>query len=656
MVVGLLGSLIISFAGMVSQLASTVFEVILDATVIGLGATLQQFGILDGIQLVWSAFRDISNIIIIGMFVFVAISMILGNATYGTKKFVARILVVAVLINFSLLFTQLVIDTSNLAANQFYKGVRAAAVNQALFQEVSQGAVGQATDAIWNQQGGVAGAFINRMGVRSFGDTAEFVAKMSNNGWTGVAMALFFSFTAASLLIATAAVFLYGAYLMSARALLMIFLLATSSIAFAAWLVPKYGEGQYGWNGWLTALIQNAVFAPMLMILLWASLVILSKAPTGSMGKLLSNPTSITPSLATSTIIVYLFTLGMLYLSLKISSSFSKKITGFNIAGAALRIGGQLAGGYVGMSSRVALKYSGLTSEEARQRANRLADGKRMDSVTGQALPISNSIARALAIFGGHALKAAPNASFNPARLPAALSEKFNDLDKRYGLSSQGKGGVAAADKRAEAAREEAMKGMTTAMTKAGKANDTERAKIFKDISKELGDASKQEATNQTRALERISAAHEEILRQVDNLNKEEQYLPTGSIEQQNVAAQRKEMQRKVAESSERIEKATLVAAQANKDAEDTPENKTRWERKAVEKMSDEIEKLEAIKEHEYLERKYPGEEGVLMRQKVLGFTRRQRKVKDISQALSEFQKKEDGGKSKTKPDADKPR
>ena len=72
--------------------------------------------------------------------------------------------------------------------------------------------------------------------------------------------------------------------------------------------------------------------------------------------------------------------------------------------------------------------------------------------------------------------------------------------------------------------------------------------------------------------------------------------------------------------------------------------------------MSDEIEKLEAIKEHEYLERKYPGEEGVLMRQKVLGFTRRQRKVKDISQALSEFQKKEDGGKSKTKPDADKPR
>src|SRR3989344_1971690 len=162
MVVGLLGSLIISFAGMVSQLASTVFEVILDATVIGLGATLQQFGILDGIQLVWSAFRDISNIIIIGMFVFVAISMILGNATYGTKKFVARILVVAVLINFSLLFTQLVIDTSNLAANQFYKGVRAAAVNQALFQEVSQGAVGQATDAIWNQQGGVAGAFINR--------------------------------------------------------------------------------------------------------------------------------------------------------------------------------------------------------------------------------------------------------------------------------------------------------------------------------------------------------------------------------------------------------------------------------------------------------------------------------------------------------------
>ncbi|MBI4068445.1 hypothetical protein HY413_03505 [Candidatus Kaiserbacteria bacterium] len=647
---GLIGSIIISITSLVLYFASTVFELILDATVIGFGATLTQYGILDGIQLVWSAFRDISNIIIIGMFVFVAISMILGNATYGTKKFVARVLVVAVLINFSLLFTQLVIDTSNLAANQFYKGVRAAVVNnQAVFQETTQGTIEQAADTLWNKQGGVAGAFMNKMGISSFFDTAGMVASVadSQTNWLkSVGLAMFFTFVVVVLIIATAAVFLYGAYLMTARALLLIFLLATSSIAFAAWLVPKYGEGKYGWSGWLETLIQNAVFAPMLMIMLWASLVILSKAPTGSLGAFIQHPDASSPQEAMATVVVYLFTLGMLYLSLKISSSFSKKITGFNIATAALNIGGRWAGGAVGMSSRLGVRAIERTGLPVK------ADKGRLWSPVGG--PAGN-IERALAFMTDKALKSAHKASFNPARLPQALSEKFDNLDKRYGFSAQGKGGNAAADKRAETAREEALKEMTGAMTKASKASDTERAKILKDTLKETVDASKQNATEQTKALERLSTAHEEMLRQVDNLNKEEQYLPAGSIEQQNVAVQRKEMQRKVEESAERIEKAALVAEKAKKDAEDTPENKTRWEREALENMSGAIAKLEAVKEHEYLEKKYPGEEGVLMRQKVLSFTRRQRKVKDISQALSEFQKKEDSGQSKTKPDADKP-
>lgn len=538
-----------SFFGFLLILSSTIFEVMLNATVIGFGATLTEYGILDGIRLVWSAFRDIANIVIIGMFVFVAISMILGNMSYGTKKFVAKILIVAVLINFSLLFTQLIVDASHIAASQFYKGIRAAAVNNSVvFQEVDQSGGEQAFDAAWNRQGGVAGAFINKMGISSFGDTYRLVTKAgTQEGW---AIAVFYSLTMIALLIATSAVFLYGAYLLTARAILLIVLLATAALAFAAWLVPKYGEGKYGWDGWLTTLIQTSVFAPLLMILLWASLVILSKAQTGSVGSFLQNPTGGGAS-ASSAIVVYLFTLGMLFLSFKIASSFSHKITGFNLATAALNIGGRWTGGAVGFAGKRTL---GAGAKIMDKKYGAALGGGRLPG--GLALP--RSIEKAVATFGSKAITAGMNASYNPARVSAAMSEKYKDVVKRYGLDTQGKGGVAAADKRAadeaKKADDEANKRSESRM----KVTESERKKMFEEAMNSRPPADRSAYSENTNILRQAYQEQKKMRTELESLRKDAAHPDAPP----SVVAKKSEAERKLAEVDDNIAKARAITDQ----------------------------------------------------------------------------------------------
>ena len=86
-----------------------------------LNQTVLQFGNLYGfvaepLNTLWSVARDLANILIIGLFIYIAISFILGLEQFGQKKYVARVLIIAVLINFSFLFTRMIINTSNALA------------------------------------------------------------------------------------------------------------------------------------------------------------------------------------------------------------------------------------------------------------------------------------------------------------------------------------------------------------------------------------------------------------------------------------------------------------------------------------------------------------------------------------------------------------
>src|SRR3989344_1808983 len=186
--------------------------------------------------------------------VFIAISIILGNKEYGQKKLVASVLIVAILINFSLLFTKMIIDGGNFTAYQFYKSASFATTLNAPGAGATPAAGLQQTQ----QSAGVSGTFLRIVGITGFWDTKFALKDMAdlNGSWAAMGWAL------------VAAVMIPG------------------PLAFATHLIPGLEKGAYGWNAWWKSLIRGALFAPLLMIFLWASLIVLSDASKGNNGSL----------------------------------------------------------------------------------------------------------------------------------------------------------------------------------------------------------------------------------------------------------------------------------------------------------------------------------------------------------------------------------
>jgi hypothetical protein len=155
-VVAAVGSLFLSVTGWFVAFSGSIFSFLVERIVVSFGNTLEILGMNQGIDIVWTAFRDLANILIIGMFVFIAISIILGIKAYGERKMIARVLVVAVLINFSLLFTKIIIDGANFTAYQFYQASSLSATTDA------------GSGSSVPQQAGIGEQFLYIMGITTF--------------------------------------------------------------------------------------------------------------------------------------------------------------------------------------------------------------------------------------------------------------------------------------------------------------------------------------------------------------------------------------------------------------------------------------------------------------------------------------------------------
>ena len=111
--------ILVGISSWLLTIAGILFNWLVTNTVVQFGAVYTET-VKGAVEGAWTAFRDIANILIIGMFTFIAISIILGLKEFGQKKLIARVLIIAVLINFSLLFSKMIVDASNFVALQIY--------------------------------------------------------------------------------------------------------------------------------------------------------------------------------------------------------------------------------------------------------------------------------------------------------------------------------------------------------------------------------------------------------------------------------------------------------------------------------------------------------------------------------------------------------
>ncbi len=214
---------------------------------------------LSAVATVWRTLRDIGNIVLIFGFVAMGIETIINTDFYGNvSKRLPMLLIVAVLLNFSLFFTEAIIDVGNLFATQFYSQIfdgKNIPPPSAVFQ------AGAAQESISN-------AILQQLHLTQlYGDAIQNKAAFTGQLFIGVLGCILF--------IIASFVMLSLAFILIARFITLIFLIIVAPIGFAGLIVPKLENTA---KQWWNMLVKQTLTAPILMLMLYIALsVILSQ-------------------------------------------------------------------------------------------------------------------------------------------------------------------------------------------------------------------------------------------------------------------------------------------------------------------------------------------------------------------------------------------
>lgn len=282
----------------------------------------------------WTLIRDLANIAIIGGLVATAIGTIIGAQNYSVQKNLARLILAALLVNFSYFVAGAIIDFSNFTAHSAYKAVvcetadDSCSIFDRFFMMGRSGGERYATgffEAVEN-------AFGNE-GLAEQGAEEEFNETFVGSGsddldaWRPSIMA-----TINIMLIifygVTGFVFLSAISLLIARFIALIFLLITSPIGIAGLAVPflkKYADE------WWKAIGSQSLFAPVYFLLVGISLNILVEVDSTVqlMGR--ESGTTLTAGLqgVVSVSMLFIIAIGFMWAALSVAKSMSAEATRF---------------------------------------------------------------------------------------------------------------------------------------------------------------------------------------------------------------------------------------------------------------------------------------------------------------------------------------
>jgi hypothetical protein len=223
------------------------------------------------IYLGWAAIRDLINVGFIFILLYAGISTILGLDGYGVKQTIVKVVIAALLINFSLFFTKALIDMSNLIALQFYTRVLAAA------DQASYGAnfVGPKQDS-WDQ--GLSIGFVNALGLKSIWTSKD---NQSGNqagsafGGINAGQLIIICLGGSAFILVTAFTLFMATIRFLYRSIVLIFLMILSPIGFIGEAIPPLKGAA---SKWQSRLKNNLMFAPAYMAIFYVvSLIVFGK-------------------------------------------------------------------------------------------------------------------------------------------------------------------------------------------------------------------------------------------------------------------------------------------------------------------------------------------------------------------------------------------
>ncbi len=252
--------------------ASVILNIVIRELVVNMGVLV---GNMPGITDAWEVVRDIVNVFLVFITVYIGISMIVGSENFGSKKMLGRVILAALLVNFSGTLTKLVIDVSNVMAISGYSMLLNEGQKGTVQSTVTAGECAQPNDDNYDMKKsvcittGIAGVFWSKLQMTKIFNIQDFQGqggtkdnpKETDDGliWVGLLGAIMFLVLA----------FVLGAmaFMLIGRFLILVMCIIFSPLAFVALITGISGRGREWWS----KLTNQAIVAPVMFLMLWIS-------------------------------------------------------------------------------------------------------------------------------------------------------------------------------------------------------------------------------------------------------------------------------------------------------------------------------------------------------------------------------------------------
>ncbi len=293
----------------------------------------------------WKIVRDISNIFFIFILMYAAIGMILKLHHFDAKKIIAKVIIIGLLINFSLFFTRVVIDASNVLARVFYNEIN-------ISNTEDLGVADPAKTGLVTK--GLSSGIVEGMNIANILSDEENFNKIKNSGEIGSGTIFLIVLIGLIVNLITAWTFITVCMYFVGRILGLWFAMIFAPMAFVTNIVPGLGSKlpQVGWGSWVSNLTNLAIMAPIFVFFMYLIMAFLKVDFIGDM--LLSNNANFTLAEFLVTIILrFMLIIGLIKsaqgLAEKLSGEFGKAVAG--AAKAVVGATALVAGGAVGLAA-----------------------------------------------------------------------------------------------------------------------------------------------------------------------------------------------------------------------------------------------------------------------------------------------------------------
>src|SRR3989344_7240259 len=264
-----------TIGGLFAYLGGSLLDISLSLFVMDMPGTAESWGIKTVIDEIWKMVRDMFNLLFIFGIIFVGFKLILGTDETGAKRTLGTIIIAALLINFSLYATKVVVDFGNIVATE---------MATLLKTESPENSTGTNTE---NEIGGlkitnISDSFVTKINPeqivnnsfaleRSAIEKAEGTIALKNAKKTELDLmhALIMGLTTAFTLTLVGFVFAAGAFLMFTRFMYLIFLMMFSPIMFLGFVLPNFKKRS---SDWWHKLFTQTLICPAYLFMLYIAL------------------------------------------------------------------------------------------------------------------------------------------------------------------------------------------------------------------------------------------------------------------------------------------------------------------------------------------------------------------------------------------------